>query len=189
MINPRTLERQFRNKNHKQQLTALIKNGLSIPNLIHNNLLQQPAAINALALRRLCQISYIPDPAITRMLDDIITISINSTYENKPLAAACVVSAIQAIEKYFPNLIKENHKNCVNKHLRTLSDYFSNTPQVSTPDQSATSAFILYLLAADANFRNSIDLHAHIRSYQNSNTQYDPQTQTLYRHAMVDIAA
>ncbi len=189
MINPRTLERQFRNKNHKQQLTALIKNGLNIPNLIHNNILQQPAAINALALRRLCQITYLPDPAITRMLDDIITASINSSYEEKPLAAACIASAIQAIEKYFPNLITQNHKNCVFKHLQTLSQYFAISPQNYTQDQKATSAFILYLLAGDANFRNSIDLQSHIQSYQNNTTQYDAQTQTLYRHAMVDIAA
>ncbi|MFP4145026.1 MAG: hypothetical protein ACLFV3_07760 [Phycisphaeraceae bacterium] len=158
MLSSRLIERHVQRDAHRGLLRQLMDNDPSLPRPLEGALARRPAAILALALRRLLEVSYRPSPMAGELIDrlrdyqdlpgvrdDALTLASLAaawrTVAHHPLVASA--GAGRAREEALDRLVQ----------LQAADGLLSSAEPATDEERALVTACVLMLLADDADFR------------------------------------
>jgi len=194
MLSAATIQRRFESQEYDQLLDALARNGMPLPLPLRVRLSAGPAATLGLALRRLVELTYGPTALSRAMLDALLAIqnadgSFPGNSASDPLATACVLAALNRVQQEQPAAREpaiEHAKNAAIASLSMKQDHdglFRCGDERTDLDAATTSAFVLYLLGREDDFRQSVRYADLCVWFEEHERQLDRTTRLLWEMA------
>ena len=154
MLSPATIVRLINAERYGQLLEAFGANGQYLPPTLHAHLLHSPAAMVALALRRVVELSRGPSHAREQLTQMLLASQLeDGSFDADPLATAYAVSALGSLIHNGQGVdpqVEDAHDRAVEamKGLQAQDGLFMDVQHISA-DRQTESACILHLLARD----------------------------------------
>ena len=200
MLSLNLIDRTLEQREYDRLLRELARNGLIMPLPLRIRLGQGPVAAVALGLRRVVELTYGPTPLARRLVAELLerqrpdgTFADDSD-QPCPLATAAAVAALARLLQDQPAAADQYPLqpalSAAYTALATLqqSDALFACPADRTDDDRLlTSAFVLYLLAADTGFRGLSRFAELASRFEQAEDQLDAAVGDLW--AMAHAAA
>lgn len=165
MISVHMIARMFETRQFDRLLGALEGNGLALPLPLRAVLLQNPVGIVALALRRLAELTYGPTESAAAMTAALLQAqAADGTFERCPVVTAAAAAALRQLAEqpggYDPEVSLAHERAVAGLAALQRDDgLFAAHDDRTDQDREMTSAFVLYLLAGDEQFRQAVRMH------------------------------
>jgi hypothetical protein len=196
MLSLNVIERQFHAGRFDALLQALAANGLPLPLPLRIRLSDSPVPALALALRRVIELTYGPTPLSRRMLQALLQAQQpDGSFDADPLATACAAAALGRVLADQRGTADTEVVEARHRALASLAQHqqpdglFAGPSDRTTQDRAMTSAFILSLLAGDAEFRAAVRLADLLDWFEEHSRRLDRDTEQLWQLARLDAAA
>lgn len=162
MLSVHHIERHFRHQHWEPLLRGVSPCVTDLPLPLHVRLSQQPAAVIALALRRVVELTYGPTTLSADLTDALLAHRRpDGSFDGDPLATAAAADALaRLIAEHLgaASRLADAHHRAVDS-LAAMQDgdgLFAAHDDRTTQDRAMSSAFILSLLAGHEPFRQSV---------------------------------
>ncbi|MFA9477645.1 hypothetical protein ACERK3_04985 [Phycisphaerales bacterium AB-hyl4] len=194
MLSLHRIEKQFHAGEHERLLRQVLDNGLRLPLPLRVRLSQGRATAIAMGLRRVVELTYGPGPLSRAMIAALLAEqSASGAFladdRPDPLATAAAVSALAMVRRDHPTAAGPEVDEAHDRALAALSEMqdgdglFRAGDDRSDADRARSAAFVLWLLAADAAFRQSVRM-ADVRNWFESRlSRLEATTAELYQLA------
>lgn len=206
MISVSLIDRCLLKNDHDRLLRELTRNGLVMPLPLRVRLADAPTAVRALGLRRLAELTYRTTPQTRRLAQQLLSAQHpdghfspdphdpSRTTPPCPLTTAVVLAALQRVtqdlsDPEFSQAFEAARQRGAQAlaRMQRADGLFAAPADHTHEDRLLTSAFIAYLLAADASFRDGIDRWALAEPFDrpHPNTHIEPETAQLWEMAQL----
>ena len=190
------IERHFRAGRLDQLLHGLSANGMDLTLALRIRLSQHPACALALALRRLTELAYGPSSLSRTMTSRLLDMQdSDGSFASDPLATACALAAFGQAHAQQQHLVDPEIGPACQRALAALAAMQADDGLISHPcdrtwqQRAMVSAFILHLLAHDAEFRGAIRLAEMMDWFEQHQDQLEPETEQDWLMARLDAGA
>lgn len=210
MISVSLIDRCLLKNDHDRLLRELVRNGLVMPPRLQKQLAQTPTACRALGLRRLTELTYRPTPQSIRIARQLLDsqridghfhadpsqVHASSLHTTPcPLTTAVVLAGLHRIDR---DLLDPSDATALLQACALATDAIGHAQQrdglFAAPGdwchehRLMTAAFIAYLLADDAGFRDGIDYGALARAFDTPAARLHRDTAQLWTMAQLTDA-
>lgn len=189
MLNVHQIERHFRGSHYDSLLRGVVPMGLDLPLPLQVRLSGQRAAVIALALKRVVELTYGPTSLSRELTAALLdqqngdgsfgqTSGTGMALSGDPLATAAAIAALTALLREHSQLPLVEAGAARERAIAALATFQAEAGLFSCPadrtddDRALTGAFILTLLAGDEDFRQAV-------RYADLMTWFDEHAQTL----------
>lgn len=199
MLSATHIQKLFDARDHGRMIDCLAQNGTALPLPLQARLTQSAAAIG-LGLRRLSELIYGRTSLSVAMTDTLIQDQLPDgafpgTVDHDPLTTAAATAGLAAIlreQQAVPDQALEDALDRALAALTTMQDaegLFRHSDDRTEEDRALTSAFVLFLLARLARFRESIRFAELMTWFDERADRLDEDTAQLYQMASLDDPA
>ncbi|MEM6552952.1 MAG: hypothetical protein AAF750_12620 [Planctomycetota bacterium] len=204
MISVSLIDRCLIKNDHDRLLRELARNGLVIPLPLRVRLASAPTAAKALGLRRLSELTYSPTPQARRLAQQLLDAQHplgsflpdpkdrSTPAQPCPLTTATVLAALQRVAQDLRDDSMQQPLQQARRlgtqalaRMQHADGLFTEPTDRTIEDRQLTSAFIAYLLATDALFRESIDFWSLAKHFDGSTSGMAPETAQLWAMAQL----
>ena len=205
MLSVNRIERDLESGEPERLLKSLADNGMVMPLPIRVRLAGSGAAVLGLALRRLVELTYGPTAQSRQILARLLPMqNPDGTFPGgmdgtgrDPLATAAAVAALGRVlaDHRLDDVTTAALRDAVDRGLAALTTFQTNDALLAddadrTPgDRALTTAFIVYLLGADAGFRGHLRLFDIQHWFDQHADRLDRCTRQLWDVAAVSVPA
>lgn len=194
MLNLHRIEKQFNAGEHERLLRGVLDNGLRLPLPLRVRLSQGRATAIALSLRRVVELTYGPTSLSRGMIAALLAEQTDSGAfladdRPDPLATAAAVAALALVRRDHAAAAVPEIDSAYDRALAALSNLqdsdglFRAADDRSDVDRARTAAFILWLLAAEPAFCQSVRLADLRNCFEIRLSRLEPATAELYHLA------
>jgi hypothetical protein len=194
MLSVHLIERRFSARRFDALLEAVVANGLMLPVPLRIRLSEHEVCAVALALRRATELAYGPSSTGAAMARFILERQQDDgSWHGDPLATAVALAALAAVRRqaFVPaevrklNLAIERAAAALTA-MQEADGLFFAADDRTEQDRALTGAYILSLLAADADFRRTVRLADLLDYFEANADRLEPDTFALYHLSQMD---
>lgn len=195
MLSVYHIEKLFLNRQFETLLRGVcpIDMELSLP--LRVRISQHPAAVTALALRRVLELTYGQTGLSREMIDGLLGMqSIDGSFENDPLATAAAAETLQRLileqgdhDGQIADAMDRAWQALAN--LQTEDGLFQFADDRSEQDRALVAAFIAMLVGQSEACRGRVRIHAIADWFEEHDRALDSGTLEVWRLAMVEQTA
>ena len=193
MLSVNLIDRFFRARRYEPLLEGLATNGMVLPLPLRVRLSQSPVPAVALGLRRLVELTYGPTSLSGEMTGFLLAAQAeDGSFDGDPLATAAAAAALGRVIHEQPAAADQAVTAARGRALAALaamqndSDLFDGCDDGTEQDRALTGAFVLYLLAGDDDFRQSVRYGDLMNWFEQHRDRLDADTNQLWRIARLD---
>ena len=200
MLSVSLIERTLETADHDRLLRDLADNGLVLPLPIRIALAQSDAAVLALALRRLVELTYGPTDLSRRLIDRLLhaqrpdgAFAGESDHQADPLVSAVVLAALSKAAADHPAVASPalklalEHGYAALAQLQDCDGLFCAPADRTLADRARTTAFIFHLLTPVPGFRVAVRLLDVRDWFERRDGQLERATQQLWNLARIGL--
>jgi len=194
MLSVNLLEKYFEAARFERILEGVLDNGLELPLSLRIRLSQSHFAAAALGLRRVVELTYVPTSLSREMTHMLLEAQEpNGSYGYDPLTTATVAAALGKVLREHhdgdqPEVTRAYHGAMA--ALGAMQDdrgLFVAVDDRDEQQRALTGAFILWLLADDEPFRESVRLAELLDWFESNSDRLDRGTLRLWQMARVSF--
>ncbi len=192
MLSPATIVRLVIAQRYGQLLEAFATNGQYLPHTLHAHLLHSPVSMQALALRRVVELSRGSTPAREQLTQMLLASQLeDGSFDADPLATAfalsALVSLIQSRQAVDPQ-VEQAHDRALEAMAAMQSrDGLFLDEACLQADRQRGSACILHLLARDAQAWIKLGLTRLLGWFDSHQATLDRDCQSFIRMARASL--
>ena len=201
MISVSLIERSLDSKDHDRLVRELSDNGLNLPLSLRMTLADSESAVSGLSLRRLVDLTYGPT-LLSKRLDEMLFAAQDDEgrflgsdqSESDPLVLAAALSGLA--HQQAEHLASQNDQrlcSALEKGFAALAlqqdcDGLFTSPRDRTlNDRALTTAFVVRLLGANANFRSAIRIFDLRDWFETNDHRLDRQSRDFWELASISL--
>ena len=188
MLNLDLMERLYNAKAFDRLLHAVVNNGLETPLPLRVRLSNAPAGAVAIALRRAVQLDYGRSDLTDRMARFLLAAQADDgSFDSDPLITAAAAAAwgrLLADRHADPDPHVAHAREAALVALAAMQDddgLFQAAADRTEQDRALTAAFVLFLLAGDDTFRQTVRIADLCRWFEQRHDRLDRDTERLWR--------
>ena len=199
MLSINLIQRHFQANHLDSLLDALSANGLELPLPLRIRLGQANASAVAMALRRVIELTYGPTGLSRELTAHLLKDQQpDGSYSQDPLATAAVVSAFGRLLMEQPGTAGEPVHAAYDRALAALAsmqgeDGLFRSPTLGVDrtrqERALCSAFILFLLAEDQDFRHAVRFADLLNWFEQNQDDLEADTNRLWLMARTDTSS
>lgn len=204
MLSVYQIERYFHARHFDPLLRGVVPIGLDLPLPLQVRLSGQPAAVIALALRRVLELTYGPTPLSRELTSSLLAQQNNDgtfgeaegtsggTSGGDPLATAAAIAALTALGREHASTPNPEAAVARERAIVALANHqaddglFQYAADRTDEDRALTSAFILTLLGGEDDFRHAVRYADLLNWFDDHAERLDGNANLLWRLARVD---
>lgn len=194
MLSIHHIERYYRQGHFELLLRGVSPHAIELPLPLIVRLSQQPAAVIALALRRVTELSYGPTRLSRVLTADLLRRqSPDGSFDGDPLSTAAAADALsRVLTEHGSQADAERLTAAREAALSSLGVMQNQAGLLAGPadrteqDAALSSAFILSLLAGDPGFRAAVRYHDLLDYFADHDARLSDAIAELWRFAQAD---
>jgi len=199
MLSITLIQRLFDAQDYSRMIGCLADNGVTLPLALQSRLSHTVGA-NGMALRRLVELSYGPSSLSRAMTDALLEQQLpdgafQGMCDRDPLATAAAAAGLASVIREHGRQQAPHLAHALDRALASLSTMqtqdglFRHGDDRTEQDRAMTSAFVLFLLARLADFRQATRFADLMTWFDERADRLDEDIQQLYHMASLDDPA
>jgi hypothetical protein len=195
MLTARNIHKLVQNPKPQALLEALTANGTHLPLVLRVRLMESPASTIALALKRVVELSYMPNPHHMALLRQLLDAQAHDgSFGHDPIATALAVAALHASQNASITSADPEAGLAFERGLNALAalqeddGFFNHSSDRCIQSRALTAAFVLATLTGVEEFRSAVRYGDVLAAFDNHDDRLDNDTLSLLQQALAPVA-
>jgi len=194
MLTAKTVHKLLDGPKPEALLDALSSNGSLLPLALRVRLMESPASTTALALKRIVELSYVPNPHHRAILTQLLEAQSNDgDFDADPIATALAVAALHASQNASVASTDPEAGLALERGLSALAalqdddGFFRHSSDRSIQARAMTAAFVLATLTGVEELRSAIRYGDVLAAFDQLEGRLDTDTENLLQQALMPV--
>lgn len=195
MLTARNVHKLIAGPRPEALLDALASNGFQLPLSLRVRLMETPASMLALALRRVIELSYVPNPHHRELLRQLLDAQLDDgSFGHDPLATSLAIASLHVSQNASIASADPEAGLALERALAALAamqndaGFFGYSSDRSIQSQGLAAAFIFATLMDVEEFRTTVRMGDLLAAFDEYDDRLDHDTQLLLQQALAPAA-